>query len=125
MEIQEALDIVRRLADGLHPENSKTLQGDSLYQIPQAVHALNRAVQALEFQQQRERNRRSLPANAGKPWSKEEEVQVCEELRRGTNFHEIARLHDRTAGSIVARLIRLGKISANVNRPSTQQAKSV
>jgi len=49
MEIQEALDVVRRLADGLHPENGESLGKDSLYQHPQAVRALSRAVLALEF----------------------------------------------------------------------------
>ncbi len=119
MEIHEALEIVRRLADGVHPETGQ-VSTDSLYQHPQAVRALNRAVQALEFQEERERMRRSLPANAGKPWSNAEEAQVCEELRRGVNFQEIARTHGRTAGSIVARLIRLGKISAQANRSSAQ-----
>lgn len=123
MEIYEALEIVRRLADGVHPETGQSVSADSLYQHPQAVRALNRAVQALEFQQERERTRRSLPANAGKPWSNAEEAQVCEELRRGVNFQEIARTHGRTAGSIVARLIRLGKITAQANR-STAQPKS-
>ncbi len=124
MEIQEALEIIRRLADGLHPENAEPLLGDSAYQQPRAVRALNRAVQALEFQQQRERTRRSLPINAGKPWSNEEDAQICSELRRGVNFQEIARTHNRTAGAIVARLIRLGKISANPNRPTDQPLKS-
>lgn len=123
MEIHEALEIVRRLADGVHPETGQSVSTDSPYQHPQAVRALNRAVQALEFQQERERTRRSLPANAGKPWSNAEEAQVCEELRRGVNFQEIARTHGRTAGSIVARLIRLGKITAQANR-STAQPKS-
>lgn len=116
MEIHEALEIVRRLADGLHPETGQAVTSDSLYQHPQAARALNRAVQALEFQQARERTRNSLPANAGKPWSNAEDVQICEELRRGVNFQEIARIHGRTAGSIVARLIRLGRISAQANR---------
>ena len=39
--------------------------------------------------------------------------QARDELRRGINFQEIARGHGRTVGSIVARLIRLGKISAS------------
>ena len=118
MDIQQALEIVRRLADGLHPETGQAVATDSLYQHPQAVRALNRAVLALEFQLERERTRNSLPANAGKAWSNSEEAQICEELRRGVNFHEIARTHGRTAGSIVARLIRLGKISAQANRSS-------
>ena len=124
MEIQEALEIIRRLADGLHPENGEPLVGDSPYQQPRAVRALNRAVQALEFQQQRESTRRSLPANAGKAWSNEEDAQICGELRSGINFQDIARLHNRTAGSIVARLIRLGKISADPNRPHNQPSKT-
>jgi len=123
MEIQEALEVIRRLADGLHPENGEALGGDSLYQHPHAVRALNRAVQALEFQQHRERSRKSLPANAGTPWSNEEDARICEELRHGVNFQEIARIHNRTAGSIVARLIRLGKVSANTNRPTSELSK--
>jgi len=124
MEIQEALEVIRRLADGVHPENGDALSGDSLYQHPRAVRALNRAVQALELQQQRERSRSSLPANAGKPWSSDEDARICDELRHGTNFQEIARIHNRTAGSIVARLIRLGKIASHENRSTTQQARS-
>ena len=112
MEIQEALDILRKLADGLDPETGKALGDASLFQRPSAVRALNRAVLALEFQQDRERARMFLPSNAGKPWSSAEDAQICDELKRGIHFEEIARIHNRTHGSIVARLIRLGKISA-------------
>lgn len=118
MEIQEALVIVRELANGLNPESGVVLNNDSPLQNPQTVRALNRAVAALEFQQERQRARLSLPANAGKPWSNNEDVQICDELRRGINFQEIARGHGRTVGSIVARLIRLGKISAAAQRKS-------
>jgi hypothetical protein len=113
MEIDEALEIVWKLANGLHIENGASLDTGSPFQHPQAVRALNRAVAALEFQHERERARHSLPANAGKPWSTPEDIQICDELRRGINFQEIARGHGRTVGSIVARLIRLGKISAD------------
>jgi hypothetical protein len=73
---------------------------------------LNRAVGALEFQDERERTKKFLPANAGKPWSNQEDTQICEELRHGLSFEQIAKSHNRTSGSIVARLVRLGKISA-------------
>lgn len=118
MELQEALEIVRKLANGVHPETGASLEASSPFQSPQTVRALNRAVSALEFQQQRERFRTSLPANAGKSWSSNEDAQICDELRRGINFQEIARGHGRTVGSIVARLIRLGKISAAAQRKS-------
>jgi hypothetical protein len=39
-----------------------------------------------------------------------EDEQVCEELRKGIDFHQIAKTHNRTIGSIVARLVKLGKI---------------
>jgi hypothetical protein len=112
MELQEALEIVRKLANGVDPDSGAVLDKNSPFQHPQSVRALNRAVSALELQQERERARHSLPANAGKPWSNNEDTQICDELRRGINFQEIARGHGRTVGSIVARLIRLGKISA-------------
>ncbi len=112
MEIQEALQIVRKLADGIHPETGEVLQTDCLYQQPQAVRALHRAAGALEFQDDRERAKKFLPANAGKSWSNQEDAQICDELGRGVNFQEIAKTHNRTIGSIIARLVRLGKISA-------------
>ena len=112
MEIQEALTVVRKLADGIHPETGEVLSSDCLYNHPQAVRALHRAIGALEFQIERERTRKFLPSNAGKPWSNQEDAQICDELRRGMSFEQIARMHNRTNGSIVARLVKLGRISA-------------
>jgi len=118
MEIREALTIVRKLADGVHPETGEVLRSDCLYNHPQAVRALHRAIGALEFQDERERARRFLPINAGKPWTNQEDTQICEELRRGMTFEQIAQVHNRTNGSIISRLVRLGRISA---RPQGQK----
>ncbi len=112
MEIQEALAVIRKLADGIHPETGEILHTDSLYRHRQALRAMLRAVSALEFQREREHAKRFLPINAGKSWSTQEDTQICEEIRRGLGFGEIAKLHNRTAGSIVARLVRLGTIAA-------------
>lgn len=48
----------------------------------------------------------------GRKWIHTEDAQVCEEGRSGTDFHEIAKTHNRSVGSIVARLVKLGKIAA-------------
>lgn len=112
MEIPEALEVVRKLASGTNPETEEALPRESMYLNPQAVRALHCAIAALEFQQERERARRFLPANAGKAWTHQEDAQICEELRRGINFEGIARAHNRTVGSIIARFVHLGKISA-------------
>lgn len=95
MEIREALDIVRKLANGAHPETGEAARSDSMYQHPQAVRALHCAIVALKFQQERERTRRFLPANAGKSWSDQEDAQISQELRHGINFESIAKTHNR------------------------------
>ena len=107
MELQEALEIVRRLADGLHPATGQLLPDDCLYQHPQAVRALQHAVDALEHQDRRRRVRSSMPQNAGKPWTHEEDERLSEELRRGSHLHEIAAAHSRKVGSIIARIMCL------------------
>jgi hypothetical protein len=110
MEIQEALKIMRALADGLSPETGEVLSADLVYQYAPVVRAFHRAVGALEIMEERERSRRAPATNAGRSWSRAEDAQVCEELRRGIDFHQISRTHHRTVGAIVVRLVRLGKI---------------
>jgi hypothetical protein len=107
MEIQDAIKIVRALAGGTHPETSKGLSADSICRIPQVTRALNRALAALVQQEQRERRR---PSHAGHSWSHDEDAQLCAEIRKGIDFHEIAKTHNRSLGSIVARLVKLGEI---------------
>ena len=109
MEIQEALKIMRALANGVNPETGESMEADSVYRQPETVRALNRALAALVQLEHRERNK---PLNAGRKWTHAEDAQICEEVRSGTDFHEIAKKHNRSVGSIVARLVKLGKIAA-------------
>lgn len=108
MEIQDAINVIRALADGVHPETREALKEDVICRNPQAIMALNRALAALITQQRRELK---TPASAGKYWSHAEDEQVCDELRKGMDFNEIAKTHNRTVPSIVARLVKLGKIA--------------
>jgi hypothetical protein len=110
MEIQEALKIMRALADGVNPETSEVPSSELVCQYAPVVRAFHRAVGALEIMEERERSRRPLPANAGRSWSRAEDSQVCDELQRGIDFHQIAKTHNRTIGSIISRLVKLGKI---------------
>ena len=109
MELEEAITVVRSLAEGVDPGTKELCAEDSICRNPHVVKALNRALAALVAQQDRERNR---PSSAGKYWTRAEVEQVCEELRKGVDFQQIAKTHNRSVGSIVARLIKLGKISA-------------
>jgi hypothetical protein len=108
MEIQDAIRVIRALANGLDPESGEALKDDSVCRIPNSVKALNRALGALVLQEEREREK---PGNSGTYWTRAEDAQVCEELRKGMDFKEIAKTHNRTVPSIVARLIKLGKVA--------------
>jgi hypothetical protein len=46
-------------------------------------------------------------------FGQKEDEQVCEELRRGIDFHRIAKTHNRPIGSFIAPLVTLGKIGPN------------
>jgi hypothetical protein len=110
MEIADALKIVRVLSDGVNPYTGEILQSESICQNPRTLRALHRAVEALERMQSRERRNRSLPENAGESWSHEEDRQVCDELRAGVDFRNIAKTHGRTVLAITSRLVKLGMI---------------
>jgi hypothetical protein len=107
MEIQEALAIMRALANGLNPATAQPLDAQSVCHQPEVIKALNRSINALVHEEQREKNK---PSKAFKAWSQAEIAQVCEEVRKGMDFQEIAKAHHRTVAAIVARLVKLGKI---------------
>ena len=113
MENREALTVMRALASGIDPESGKTLEAESICRRPQVVKALNRALGALLQLEQRQQQR---PAHAGNYWSQDEDAQVCAEVRRGIDFQEIAKSHNRTVPSIVARLVKLGEIRPGAPR---------
>ena len=116
METQEALRIVRSLADGTNPGSGGTC-ADPILKVTEVVIALNRAVGALESLAEREQARLAGPANSFRYWSKGEDAQVCEELRDGLDFPQIAKKHNRSVPSIVARLVKLGKIAPKAAIP--------
>jgi hypothetical protein len=108
MELGEAIKTIRALADGVNPESGEVLTESAVCRLPQSVKALNRALAALVAQQEREKRR---PHNAGNSWTREEDEKVCEELRQGNDFSQIAKAHNRSIPGIVARLVKLGKIA--------------
>jgi hypothetical protein len=113
MEPAEALKIIQSLADGVDPNTKAPLAERSVLQTPGVIRALVEAVRALEYLHQIQKRNMKLPANAGKEWTGAEEEQICEELKKGMSFEKIARIHGRTHTSIVARLIRLGRIQTS------------
>src|SRR5438046_3481272 len=93
MDIQEALKIMRALANGTNPENGEALEESSVCRRPQTVRALNRAISALVAEQGRETKR---PRNAFRTWTRAEDAQVCKELRKGMDFKDLNKTPDDT-----------------------------
>ena len=110
MQLQNALPIVRALADGVDPHTGDVFADQSPYAEPKTLRALFSAVELMEREVERERRRERLPANFGKPWSEGEDRTLIAEFDAGVTLPEIARKHARTHSSIRLRLEKLGKI---------------
>src|SRR5258706_14432188 len=112
MQLQNALPIVRALADGVDPHTGDVFADQSPYAEPKTLRALFSAVELMEREVEREKRRERLPANFGKPWSEGEDRTLIGEVDAGIQMPGIARKHARTHSSIRLRLEKLGKIEA-------------
>lgn len=117
MEQQQAIRILRALANGIHPATGESFAADSPYQHPDTVRALFAAVGALEAARAPDAGRRkppaSLPANTGSRWTPEEEERLAQGFDAGRSVEELARELNRTRAAIEARLVRIGKLDAS------------
>lgn len=111
MDDNKALDIVTALANGVNPLTGEALAQDSIYQAGDVIRALYVATQALRNRRHR-RVRSAQVANAGTPWSEEEEQRLLEQFDAGVTLAEMASQHERTVAGVQARLERLGRLPA-------------
>lgn len=112
MDDSKALGIVSALANGVNPLTGEVFDIDSVYQSADVIRALYIAMRALETTSRtRTRGSRNrLPANAGKPWSEQEDLELLEKFDAGISLAELAQAHDRTPAGIQARLERHGRL---------------
>ncbi len=113
MEVAKSLQIMRCLADGIDPRTGEVFAEDSPYQNADVVRALFTAIEALEKSEQKEKREQILPENAGKPWDKAEDEQLCRSFDSGAPLKELSQQHGRTRGAIQSRLEKLGKMIPN------------
>lgn len=124
MDENKALTIVSALANGVNPWTGEIFPADSPYQTADVVRALFLARRALEAksQQTRLRTRSNAPANAGKPWTEEEDRSLLEEFDSGCRIPDLAHAHARTTAGIQARLEKHGRLQAQAgNGASTDR----
>lgn len=128
MEREQALVILKALADGVDPFTGTRLPTASPYQHPDAVRALVVAVEALRSptsaadirSQDSGKPRRVIrpeTPRVGKPWTPAEEKRLRDAFLRRRSINEIAREHGRTRGGVTSRLIRMGLIRLDAGQP--------
>ena len=105
MQTEEALSVVRTLADGIDPVTGEIFPHDSPYQRAHTVRALMAVVEAVDS---RKRKRAHLPAQTGKPWTEIDDERLRAGHAAGRELTELAAEHGRTTGGIRARLERYG-----------------
>lgn len=111
MEDEQALAILKALAEGVDPVTGERFPADTPWQRADTVRALHRAVAALGSPAAAAA--RPAPAgrgNAGKPWSKEEDERLVAGFEAGQAVEALAETHGRSRFAIEARLARFGKV---------------
>lgn len=108
METAAALDVLRRLAEGIDPATGEVFEPDSPYQQPQVIRALFTAIEQLEKVQKRQARQKSLPARAGQPWDQTESDELLQQYKSGHTVKNLAQQHQRTPWAIRSQLEKLG-----------------
>jgi len=112
MDDTRAAEILKSLAAGVDPGDGNGLaEGDPL-QSPDVVRALFLAAESLEARTRLARRNTSLPRNAGKPWSQEEDERLLTGFDGGATIDALTAAHERTRAGIEARLVKHGRLEA-------------
>ena len=109
MEIDQAQEIVKLLADGIDPNTGEIFADDSPYNSPDVIRALFTVLNHVK-QPSKSSAAESRPANAGRPWSEELRQEVAKLFRQGKSIAELAQHFGRTRGAISSELVRQGVI---------------
>lgn len=102
--------IIDALADGIDPETGEILPCESVFNNPSVIRALFVATKALNSAAQRAARTESLPSNAGRPWTENEDRELLSLFDSNVLVKDMAQKHGRTQGAIASRLLRLGRV---------------
>ena len=122
MELDEAKDIVRLLADGIDPTTGEVLPKESPYNDPVVIRALFSVIESIKEvpkpkktieQKQQDNLDSGRPRNAGLPWTEELKAEIASKYQSGISVPELSRYFERTRGAIVSELTRQGLIESD------------
>jgi len=115
MELTESRNIVKTLAQGVHPTTGEAFPPESPYNDPDVIRAL---FSILEYSRSPKRPRRSIeerrrenlevgkPGSSGLPWTEEARALVKSGFRDGMTIEKLAASLERSSAAIVAEVIR-------------------
>ena len=109
MEIDQAQEIVKLLANGIDPTTGEIFANDSPYNSPEVVRALFTVLNHVK-QPSKSPAAESRPTNAGRPWTEELKHEVAELFNQGKSIAELAQHFGRSKGAISSELVRQGVI---------------
>lgn len=122
MDALLASRILELLAKGVHPETGEILSGDHVLTHPDVVHALQYAIASL--QKDAEKSRPDAPLtrkqrlNAGRPWTKVDDVRLRELFLQGYSPEAIAQMTDRRVRGVCNRLMFLQLLAPPQDEPT-------
>ena len=107
MDVITAKNILMLLADGINPVTGEILAEDDSCNQVEVVRAFNIILRCLD--DEIKKSSKKLPENSGKPWTAQNDEDLCRMFDEGIPCKAICDQMGRTKGSIAARLVRLGK----------------
>lgn len=107
MDILRAKEIISALAEGIDPTTGEVLPDNSICNKGEIVRAFYAVLNHLD----EKRPKKNLPANAGKPWSKEDEALLVDLYRSDAPKKDICKALQRTESGVAARFVHLGIIN--------------
>ena len=123
MDTSQTRNIVRTLAQGIHPTTGEVFPPESPYNDPQVIRALYSILESVKTAKRpkrslEERRRENLeagrPANVGLRWTEEDRALVKSDFRKGMSIEKLAGKLERSPSAVVAEVIRQDLMPPNL-----------
>lgn len=111
MDLQRAKELLEILADGVDPLTGEVLPEESVCNKAEIVRAFHCILNTLRERTVEAKTKKTQPENAGRPWTDEDDAQLCRMFDAGSARKELCAYFKRSSGAIASRLVRLGKNS--------------
>lgn len=120
MDIQQSMETINTLANGVNPCTGESFSSDSPYNNPEIIRALFACIEYINkspkpklspIERQQDNIKKGLPKNCGMLWTDGSKEQLEQAFNNGASFESLASTLERTIGSIKAQLQKQGLIS--------------